>query len=81
MDYCISIVNDLSDFIKANNHQVFKNYILPARQIDSKLNILCWGLTVLLRLIYQTIIQIHNFGDKFLLCYFEFLYFKSYNCP
>ena len=37
MDYYKLVINDWSDFICVNNHQVIENYKLPAYKISSKL--------------------------------------------
>ena len=39
MNYYILIINDKSDFIRVNNHQVTKNYITPSYKMDYKLSI------------------------------------------
>ena len=64
MDYYKLIINNWLDFIRVNNHQVTKNHIFPANKINSKLSFFILVAAGLLRLTYQTVIQIGDFGGK-----------------
>ena len=64
MDYYKLIINSWLDFIRVNNHQVTKNHIYPANKINSKLSFFILVAACLLRLTYQTVMQIGDFGGK-----------------